>query len=159
MDARAKDGPIRNQLGVGVITSTGKVRLRNPGMGVTEGVAPTVDSGQPHAVAHPMTLAIRGRGDSHDLEYRQDGTANAVLTPNGGRAGMGVGAIAHNWAVRRLTPLECERLQGFPDGWTDIAYRGKPAADGPRYKALGNSMAVNVMTWIFERIRNVEGLM
>lgn len=47
---------------------------------------------------------------------------------------------------------ECERLQGFPDDWTAIECRGKPAADGPRYKALGNSMAVNVMRWIGERI-------
>ena len=56
------------------------------------------------------------------------------------------------WTVRRLMPVECERLQGFPDGWTEIEYRGKPAADGPRYKALGNSMAVPVMRWIGERI-------
>jgi hypothetical protein len=54
--------------------------------------------------------------------------------------------------VRRLTPRECERLQGFPDDYTLIPYRGKPAADGPRYKALGNSMAVPVMRWIGERI-------
>ena len=47
---------------------------------------------------------------------------------------------------------ECERLQGFPDDWTAIPYRGKPAADGPRYKALGNSMAVPVMEWIGQRI-------
>jgi hypothetical protein len=60
------------------------------------------------------------------------------------------------WAVRRLTPLEAERLQGFPDGWTDVSYRGKQAADGPRYKALGNSIAVNVMNLIFERIRLVD---
>ena len=64
--------------------------------------------------------------------------------------------VAHNYAVRRLTPLECERLQGFPDGHTAITYRGKPAADGPRYKALGNSMAVNCMTWLFDRIRIME---
>jgi len=55
-------------------------------------------------------------------------------------------------AVRRLTPRECERLQGFPDDYTLINYRGKPAADSPRYKALGNSMAVNVMSWIGQRI-------
>uniref|UniRef100_UPI00248DF612 DNA cytosine methyltransferase n=1 Tax=Senegalimassilia anaerobia TaxID=1473216 RepID=UPI00248DF612 len=57
--------------------------------------------------------------------------------------------------VRRLTPRECERLQGFPDDWTRIPYRGKPAEecpDGPRYKAIGNSMAVPVMRWIFERM-------
>ncbi|CAN7302002.1 DNA cytosine methyltransferase [Cupriavidus necator] len=60
--------------------------------------------------------------------------------------------------VRRLTPRECERLQGFPDGYTDILSRGKPAADGPRYKALGNSMAVNVMRWIGERIAAIEAM-
>ena len=61
--------------------------------------------------------------------------------------------------VRRLTPLECERLQGFPDGWTQIPYRGKPAEecpDGPRYKAVGNSMAVPVMRWIGERMDMAE---
>lgn len=58
--------------------------------------------------------------------------------------------------VRRLTPRECERLQGFPDDQTLIPYRGKPAADGPRYQALGNSMAVPVMGWIGRRIQMVE---
>lgn len=61
--------------------------------------------------------------------------------------------------VRRLTPLECERLQGFPDNHTKIPYRGKPAeecSDGPRYKAIGNSMAVPVMRWIGERIERIE---
>jgi len=215
-------------------------------------------------VAQPYTLAIRGRGDNHNLEYRQDGAANALLTPNGGRGGIGVGAIAHaipminmqgskgnavtqadgpsftlnamhghdvhavavpvaqplairtaqtsanghgiaeNIAhildqaqgqavahpvafdsynlcetgditqtikspqggvtesigavctalqVRRLTPVECERLQGFPDGYTNIPWRGKPESpDGPRYKALGNSWAVPVVQWIGRRI-------
>jgi len=60
--------------------------------------------------------------------------------------------------VRRLTPRECERLQGFPDDYTLIPYRGKPAADGPRYKALGNSMAVNCMRWIGRRIAEVDAL-
>lgn len=67
--------------------------------------------------------------------------------------------IAHPWTVRRLTPRECERLQGFPDDFTLIPYRNKPAdhcPDGPRYKALGNSMAVNVMRWIGTRIQWVE---
>ena len=71
--------------------------------------------------------------------------------------GGGQVAVAFGWAVRRLTPTECERLQGFPDGWTMVTHRKKPAADGPRYKALGNSMAVNVMQWIGERIELVEG--
>ena len=61
--------------------------------------------------------------------------------------------------VRRLTPMECERLQGFPDGYTNIPWRGKPESpDGPRYKALGNSMAVPVMRWIGERINEVSKL-
>jgi site-specific DNA-cytosine methylase len=67
-----------------------------------------------------------------------------------------------DFAVRRLTPVECERLQGFPDNWTRIPYRGKPAEqcpDGPRYKACGNSMAVPVMRWIGERIQMMEDIL
>lgn len=61
--------------------------------------------------------------------------------------------------VRRLTPRECERLQGFPDGYTDIPWRGKDhAPDGPRYKALGNSMAVPCMLWLGRRIQQVEDI-
>ena len=62
---------------------------------------------------------------------------------------------AATMVVRRLTPVECERLQGFPDGHTMIPWRGKPAGqcpDGPRYKAIGNSMAVPCMRWLGERI-------
>jgi DNA (cytosine-5)-methyltransferase 1 len=62
-------------------------------------------------------------------------------------------------AVRRLMPLECERLQGFPDRYTAIPFSGKQAKDGPRYKALGNSMAVNVMRHIGNRIQLVENLL
>ena len=58
--------------------------------------------------------------------------------------------------VRRLTPRECERLQGFPDDWTLVPHRNKTAADGPRYKAIGNSMAVPVMRWIGERIASAQ---
>lgn len=59
--------------------------------------------------------------------------------------------------VRRLTPLECERLQGFPDEYTDIPYKGKDhPPDSVRYKALGNSMVVPVMHWIGQRIQEVE---
>lgn len=59
--------------------------------------------------------------------------------------------------VRRLMPVEFERLQGFPDGYTDVEFRGKPASDTARYKALGNSMAVPCMRWIGERIAMVKG--
>jgi DNA (cytosine-5)-methyltransferase 1 len=62
-------------------------------------------------------------------------------------------------AVRRLTPVECERLQGFPDNYTNITWRKQPESpDGPRYKSLGNSMAVPVMRWIGERIKMVDEL-
>lgn len=70
-----------------------------------------------------------------------------------------VGAVyKSSMQVRRLTPMECERLQGFPDNYTLVQHRNKPAADGPRYKALGNSMAVPVMAWIGRRIAMVEQL-
>jgi DNA (cytosine-5)-methyltransferase 1 len=68
-------------------------------------------------------------------------------------------ALRRGLQVRRLTPMECERLQGFPDNFTQIPYRGKLAEncpDGPRYKSLGNSMAVPVMRWIGERINEVD---
>ncbi|UOF81995.1 cytosine specific methyltransferase [Caudoviricetes sp.] len=70
------------------------------------------------------------------------------------RANMGDNqtSMASSMAVRRLTPIECERLQGFPDNYTDIKPKGKETPDGPRYKALGNSMAVPVMRWIGKRI-------
>jgi DNA (cytosine-5)-methyltransferase 1 len=65
--------------------------------------------------------------------------------------------VMQTMQVRRLTPVECERLQGFPDNYTNIPWRKKPQSpDGPRYKALGNSMAVPVMRWIGERINQVE---
>lgn len=67
-------------------------------------------------------------------------------------------AVVRGAVVRRLTPRECERLQGMPDDHTRIPWRGKPAddcPDGQRYKAIGNSMAVPVMRWIGERMRQV----
>ena len=70
-----------------------------------------------------------------------------------------VDAVGHRYIVRRLTPRECERLQGFPDDWTLVPYRGKSAGecpDGPRYKAIGNSMAVPVMRWIGRRIQMMD---
>lgn len=81
-----------------------------------------------------------------------------ALTKGGGKPGQGYAAAMVGSQVRRLTPRECERLQGFPDDYTAVPYRGKPAADGPRYKALGNSMAVPVMRWIGDRIAMAEAL-
>lgn len=76
-----------------------------------------------------------------------------------GCAGGGKGPLilGDGMVVRRLTPTECERLQGFPSGWTDVPYRGREhPADTPRYKAIGNSMAVPVMQWIGKRIAAYE---
>jgi DNA (cytosine-5)-methyltransferase 1 len=182
LDARCKDGPIRNQLGAGVVTSSdiapclettshdysradgftmvahatrgedaqvaayGLTTEQTPKFAANRALTLTKQSpsggGQPQAVAFNWQSA----GDMRGIEPRptaqlQCGQTPATLTP---------------WAVRRLTPVECERLQGFPDGWTDVPHRGKPAADGPRYKALGNSWAVNCGEWIFDRIREVE---
>jgi DNA (cytosine-5)-methyltransferase 1 len=75
-----------------------------------------------------------------------------------GRNNGGENVMVQAMAVRRLTPTECERLQGFPDSYTDIKSKGKPTPDGPRYKALGNSMAVPVMAWIGQRIEQVEAI-
>jgi DNA (cytosine-5)-methyltransferase 1 len=73
--------------------------------------------------------------------------------------GTGTGpTVMQSMAVRRLTPVECERLQGFGDNYTNIKSKGKPTPDGPRYKALGNSMAVPVMAWIGARIQQYEDM-
>lgn len=88
---------------------------------------------------------------------RQDPDTGEVTHPldtDGYSIGVGVGM-----RVRRLTPRECERLQGFPDDYTAIPYRGKPAKDGPRYHALGNTWNVPVVRWIGERLQVVHRLL
>lgn len=102
--------------------------------------------------------------DGHSVGVCVTGDRTHALTASGDGAtedgtGRGNPIVNAGMSVRRLTPTECERLQGFPDGWTQIPWRGKPASecpDGPRYKALGNSMACNVMRWIGRRIELVE---
>lgn len=188
--------------------------------GTNVGEAGTLRQGSTVSSGVPFTIEVRGRDGERVLEWRDDGTANALRQPNGGRDGLGVGAICmatgqanaeivsegepslttnHDgppicmapsfskrpgqqiatrddgssfavttgepprlagaeMAVRRLTPRECERLQGMPDDHTLIDWKGKPAPDGKRYAAIGNSMAVNVMRFIGERIEVVEGL-
>lgn len=91
-------------------------------------------------------------------EVRETPIAQA-LTSGGGKPGQGYPAVRTGTQVRRLTPVECERLQGFPDSYTAIPWRGKSPENCPnglRYKALGNSMAVPVMRWIGERIQMAE---
>jgi DNA (cytosine-5)-methyltransferase 1 len=91
------------------------------------------------------------------IAWSEELTAHIELAgtlQRGGEGGRHDG-VMQGAAVRRLTPRECERLQGFPDDWTQIEWRGKPASDcpdGPRYKAIGNSKAVPVVRWIGKRI-------
>jgi site-specific DNA-cytosine methylase len=114
-------------------------------------VAPCLTQMDQHGVAHPIGFNARQDPDTwHERTGPLDtcGNSQAVAQPIGMQPDM---------AVRRLTPVECERLQGFPDRYTEISWRGKDETpDSPRYKALGNSMAVPVMKWIGERIQLVE---
>jgi len=86
------------------------------------------------------------------------GDVAACMSTAGSTSSKTGPTVMQAMAVRRLTPVECERLQGFGDNYTDIQPKGKPTPDGPRYKALGNSMAVPVMAWIGQRIKQVEQL-
>ncbi|NBW19649.1 MAG: hypothetical protein EBR82_67920, partial [Caulobacteraceae bacterium] len=100
------------------------------------------------AVAQPVAV------DIDNCNLTGDCTGN-ILAGAQMRTNKGMGVMSA-MQVRRLTCTECERLQGFPDGYTNIPWRNKPEApDGPRYKALGNSMAVPVMHWIGKRINNL----
>ena len=99
-------------------------------------------------VAQPICLMDQG-GSVMNVEHDMVGT---LRRETHGHEPI----VMQPMAVRRLTPVECERLQGFPDTYTDIKSKGKATPDGPRYKALGNSMAVPVMAWIGKRINEVE---
>jgi len=110
------------------------------------------------------TQTIRSQSDTEHIAvdvYNQsiDGQTSATITEAVGGTNTSGPKVMHSMAIRRLTVKECERLQGFPDDWTKIPYRNKPAdqcPDGPRYKACGNSMAVPVMRWIGERIQLID---
>ena len=124
----------------------------------TDGTHPTLRS-MGHANSHTnggghaaVAFDLRGRENGAQFEGPHD-TAN-IRAASGGSSRSYV--ASHD--VRRLTPRECERLQGFPDDYTLVPTRGKPAADGLRYKALGNSMAVPVMGWIGQRIALVDAI-
>jgi DNA (cytosine-5)-methyltransferase 1 len=114
--------------------------------------------GAPSNVTAPLS-ADADRGDQDTVVASCEVSSSLRANPGSGWRSNGTpveGVVISPMAVRRLTPKECERLQGFPDGYTAVTYRGKPAADGPRYRALGNSMAVPVMAWIGQRIQMVE---
>ena len=123
------------------------------GAGWNEGNAYTLEArNKVQAVAFDM----RGR-EGGAMPEGPHHTANIRAASGGSSRSY----VAEPWAVRRLTPAECERLQGFPDDFTAIPWRNKSAdqcPDGPRYKALGNSWAVNCAEWIAERIDAVEAL-
>ena len=131
---------------------------------------PLAAGAHPPAIAFPEYLSGTQCATTEDLAPSMvalNPTAVAVQASQSGvRFNETIGTLdanygsrRHNGAmaamqVRRLTPTECERLQGFPDGYTNVPYRNKPAADGPRYKALGNSWAVPCARWIGQRIQN-----
>jgi site-specific DNA-cytosine methylase len=115
-----------------------------------KGVNTTMDEGQ-------TMVAIRT-----DVTPKFQNDVAFTLTKPSPSGGGQPPAVYFDLCVRRMTPRECERLQGFPDDWTRISWRGKPPAkcpDGPRYRALGNSMAVNVMRWIGQRIEMAERIL
>ena len=103
-------------------------------------ITPTLDKSKTPAVAF----------DTYNTTVSD--TNQTIKSPNGG-VQESVGTVFNNMAVRKLTPIECERLQGFPDGYTNIK---ENCPDGHRYKAMGNSMAVPVMKWIGKRIELVS---
>lgn len=135
-----------------------------------DGSTPTLVTEKPPAIAvRTAQTGANGCGIDNELAHTVDTTgpeavayidgAWGVMTQEG--LNLPVESEASGYVVRRLTPLECERLQGMPDDHTKVPYRGKPAEecpDGPRYKAIGNSMAVPVMRWIGERVQEVDAL-
>ena len=121
------------------------------GFKVEEECAPTVVAKGPGAVSFEPGIARR-EGASHRFSDEVTSTLRSDMGDN-------LPAVVVDYIVRRLTPLECERLQGLPDGYTKIPHRGKPAEDcpdTPRYKALGNGWAGNCARWICQRIQKYD---
>jgi len=104
----------------------------------------------------PQDMAVYSVHESERAEVRLSEGVSGALTCGGGKIGQGYQAALIERAIRRITPREAERLQGFPDDWTLVPYRGRMACDTPRYKALGNSMAVNAMRRLGTRIQQIE---
>jgi DNA (cytosine-5)-methyltransferase 1 len=117
----------------------------------TENLAPSMGATNPTAVAFNMHKSGNEASSLGISEDRTDCLRAFEKAPFAVQPQQGM-------MVRRLTPMECERLQGFPDDYTNVPHRNKPAADGPRYKALGNSWAVPNVRWIGERIQAVDAI-
>lgn len=175
-DANRHGGVNRQGCGVGDADAPAPACTTGPVAGVAYAFQPRIGRsgrGQPSEIVPALGGASAGAGATSDsrpcvaVSLKLD---NGSAQPIGGveiaptiRQGAGPNGTANvgvftRYAVRRLTPRECERLQGFCDDYTLIEYRGKPAADGPRYRALGNSMAVPVVAWIGRRIEMADRL-
>ena len=125
-------------------------------------IAPTL-RGMGHDSSHAngggqvaVAFTLHGSDGTASTATPTDVAGSVRTKPPGSIENSSTTIAQQGMAVRRLTPRECERLQGFPDDYTLVEYRGKLAADGPRYRALGNSMAVPVMRWIGQRIAAVH---
>lgn len=148
---------------------------------VQEGVSGTIATG------NDQTIFSFAQNTRDEVRIQGDGTLSGALSAQPGmkqatyvclsddtsnaavdeeccgtlKCGGAVPSVTRHMVVRRLMPVECERLQGFPDEWTRIPWKGRPAdecPDGPRYKAIGNSMAVPVMRWLGERIGMADAI-
>jgi DNA (cytosine-5)-methyltransferase 1 len=140
----------------------GKGELKDDIYITTANVSKTIDASGSNPAMHQggtgVVQPIIGGVDYENNAHGPDDVTGPLLkgSPTGGGRPLPAVALA-NMAVRRLTPTECERLQGFPDSYTNIPWRKKEESpDGPRYKALGNSMAVPVMAWIGRRIADAS---
>ncbi|AZD86807.1 Cytosine-specific DNA methyltransferase [Pseudomonas chlororaphis subsp. aureofaciens] len=179
--AQAVTGPISHTLDAAYAENTpvawaqnsrGELRLES-GHGQLTGAL--MSSGKvAYGIPAVASVAIRGRAYGATAELGGDlsptlrassggGDKGHVITPNV-EAHLQYNPIHQSkdgqadwstWRVRRLMPVECERLQGMPDNWTWVPYRSKPAADAPRYKAIGNSMAVPCISWVGQRLQQV----
>lgn len=157
--------PSKNQGGLAVVAIAGNIIGRTEGNGGNgngfdeSGACYTLTTNDRHAVA--FAEPRRARGCDVIANNEPWPTLPAHAGTGGGNVPMIAFAANPNSVVRRLTPIECEKLQGFPVDFTKIPYRNKSADDCPngvRYKALGNSMAVNVMAWIGQRVQATQGV-
>jgi DNA (cytosine-5)-methyltransferase 1 len=130
--------------------STDDVRC-GVGIGGADDPMYTLQAGAQHGV---VAFTERTRAEGRNLET-QDELAYALTNPgSGGRTHSR--QIAGSFGVRRLTPTECERLQGYPDGWTEYGDDGQRISDSARYRMLGNAVCVPTVEWIARRIMEVD---
>jgi len=126
-------------------------QARQSSFGAWEGVSGTIDTGNP-----PQAVAFAQNQQGHVRLAGGDGEITPSINKPGGAPGQGYIAITDGYVVRKLTPLEVERLFGFPDNYTLVEHRGKPMPKTRRYAILGNSMAVNCMNWLGHRIKLMD---